>query len=413
MKFLQEVLKNPKNEKKIVETIEFGVCNNCLGRAFGMIGHGLTNAERGRILRKYAEEKFGIKQQEPEICKLCNNFFKKDIDEITTLVVKKLQGIEFKTFLIGSVIPNEISKKQEELWEKIGIDDVESIKSEINRELGKKVEKITGKHFEQKNPDITILVNLENRTVGVQVRSLYIYGEYQKLVRGIPQTKWICSKCKGKGCKYCKGSGKLYPTSVQEIIEKPLLNATKAKKSKFSGMGREDIDARCLDYRPFVIELVKPQKRSIDLKKMEKLINKSKRVKVKNLKFVTKDMVRKIKTEKVDKTYLVEVEFKKEIDRKKLSELKKIVEEPILQKTPIRVLHRRADKFRKRRVKKISWQVKGKKAIFKITAESGLYIKELITGDEGRTKPNIAEILGNEAKTIKLDVIKIHLKSKI
>jgi tRNA pseudouridine synthase 10 len=45
-----------------------------------------------------------------------------------------------------------------------------------------------------------------------------------------------------------------------------------------------------------------------------------------------------------------------------------------------------------------------------ITGESGLYIKELISGDEGRTEPNISELLDNKVKKISLDVIKIHTK---
>lgn len=205
----------------------------------------------------------------------------------------------------------------------------------------------------------------------------------------------------------------MYPTSVQEIIEKPLLKATGARKSSFSGAGREDIDARCIDFRPFVIEILKPEKRKIDLKKIEKQINKSKKVNVKNLKIVGlgKELIRRIKTERYDKTYLAEVEFEKKIDRKKLKLLKQLTKEPLIQKTPLRVVHRRADKFRKRRVKEISYKVKGKRLILKIRAEAGLYIKELINGDNGRTKPNISDMIENKVKKINLDVIKIHAKN--
>jgi tRNA pseudouridine synthase 10 len=418
--------------EKALEILKMGfVCDNCLGRnVSGQLLSGLTNEKRGRIIRQFiaflidSGEKievdssnfYGMKfrnvkieLKKPEKCKICKNFFQKKIDEIAKKISEKTKSIEFNTFLIGSVVPSEIIKNEEKIWSKIGIEFVESIKSEINRELGKRIEKLTGKKFNLKNPDLTILADLETETIKTQIRSLYVFGKYQKLVRGIPQTKWICSRCKGKGCEYCEGKGKLYPTSVQEIIEKPLLKATQARRSKFSGGGREDIDARCLDYRPFVIELIKPIKRKIDLKKAEKQINKSKKVKVSGLKFVTKDLIRKIKTERIDKTYLAEIEFKKPIEKNKLKELKILTKEPILQKTPLRVVHRRADKFRKRGVKKISWKLLSKKKLqLKIRAESGLYIKELITGDEGRTKPNVAEILKNKPKKIQLDVIKIH-----
>jgi tRNA pseudouridine synthase 10 len=421
----------------VVETLKTGyICDNCLGRTVGNLLSGMSNKERGNILRNYlaflidSGEKidvdlsnfYGIKFRnvklqikKPEKCKVCKNFFLEKIDEVAKNIVKKLKGTEFNTVLIGSIPSDEMLKAEEKIFETIGTEFVESIKSEINRELGKRIEALTKKKFDLKNPDVTIVVNLKENIIRIQVRSMYVFGRYQKLVRGIPQSRWTCRKCGGKGCTYCKGEGKLYKTSVQEIIEKPLLKDIKSKKSSFSGSGREDIDARCLDFRPFVIEIIKPRKRSVDLKKIEREINKSKKVKVKNLKVVGlgKELIRKIKTERYDKTYLAEVEFEKNIDRKKLKLLKLLIKEPILQKTPLRVVHRRVDKFRKRKVKKISYQVRGKTLILRVRTESGLYIKELISGDNGRTKPNVSDLLENKVRKISLDVIKIHAKLKV
>jgi len=411
MKFPVEVLNETKNKEKLLEILKNKVCNSCLGREFGMLGHGLTNAERGEILREFASKLTESEIKEPEICFLCNNFFKDGINKVADDIVEKVRDMEFGTFLIGSVISNDMARKQDELWNNIGIEDIESIKSEINREVGKKIEKLTKKSFDLKNPDVTILVDLNDNNIRLQIRSLYVYGKYQKLARGIPQTKWICKRCSGKGCTYCKGEGKLYKTSVQEIIEKPFIKTTDSKNSSFHAAGREDVDARNLDWRPFVLELIKPIKRKIDLKKIERQINKSKKAKVKGLKLVKEGryLIRKLKTERIDKTYLVEVEFKKYIDRSKLKLIKEITKEPILQKTPLRVVHRRADKFRKRFVKNISYKQSGKRTLqLKIRAEAGLYIKELITGDEGRTKPNISDTIGDSVKKIKLDVIRIH-----
>lgn len=411
MKFPLEILRKPKNREKLLEILKYRVCDNCLGRQWGMLGHGMDNAERGRILRKFASEITKSRLKEPNVCYFCDNFFKQDINKVVNDIVKKMKNVEFDTFLIGTILSSEIERKQNELWEKIGIEDVESIKSEINREVGKRVEKIAKKKFSPKNPDITIIADLDESKIKIQIRSLYIYGKYQKLVRGIPQTKWLCPRCRGKGCTYCKGEGKLFKTSVQEEIEKQFLKETKSKKSYFHGSGREDIDVRNLDWRPFVIEMTKPLKRKIDLKKIEKVINKSKNVKVKSLKVVQKDMIKKIKSAQIDKTYLAVVDFTKNIDKKRLKLLKSLTEEPIMQQTPSRVVHRRANIVRKRFVKNISWKFLGKKRLeLKIKAQSGLYIKELITSDEGRTKPNIADILDNKVKKIALDVIKIHSK---
>jgi tRNA U54 and U55 pseudouridine synthase Pus10 len=39
-------------------------------------------------------------------------------------------------------------------------------------------------------------------------------------------------------------------------------------------------------------------------------------------------------------------------------------------------------------------------------------VKELVTGDEGRTVPNVSEILNNKAKPLKLDVLNVIMDSK-
>jgi tRNA pseudouridine synthase 10 len=406
------------------------ICDNCLGRQFAELLSGMSNKERGKIIRTYVAflldsgEKIGadssnfhgfkfrnvdIKPKEPEKCRLCKNFFLEKIDDLAEKVVAKLNEYEYDTFLIGSVVPDDLGRLEEKVWEEAGIDFVEPIKSEINRELGKRVESATGKGFDMEDPDITTIVNLETGEIQLQIKSLYIYGKYQKLVRGISQTTWLCRECGGKGCVKCGGEGRVYKTSVQEIVEKPLFKASKAKRSKFHGAGREDVDARCLGKRPFIIELVKPRKRNLNLKRIQSEINKSKKVKVGDFKIATKDDIKEVKFSKYDKTYLAEVTFSKKIDEIKLKALKKLKGEAISQKTPKRVSHRRADIIRKRKVKEIGVKQTGpKKLELKIRAESGLYIKEMIGGDDSRTQPNVAEMLGNKVKSIRLDVIKIH-----
>jgi tRNA pseudouridine synthase 10 len=67
------------------------------------------------------------------------------------------------------------------------------------------------------------------------------------------------------------------------------------------------------------------------------------------------------------------------------------------------------DKIRKRKVKDIKYKLlSSKRAEFTIKAQSGLYIKELINGDEGRTQPSISDLIKNKVKKIDLDVIRIY-----
>ena len=399
--------------EKVVEILKDGyVCDRCLGRQFSQLLSGLSNEERGRILRYYLamlidsglEVKvnktnfYGIKfhnrkvkVRKPKKCSVCLGIFD-ELKKKVKQIVRKLKKYEFETFLVGCKLTPELVEREEEIWNKAGIEWCESIKAEINRELGKEIEKLTGKKMNRRMPDITVIVDLNTDSIELDVRSIFIYGKYQKLVRGIPQTKW---------------KRKRYRTSVQEIIEKPLLRQTKAERSKFHGSGREDIEVRCLGWRPFVIELIRPKKRKIDLKKIREEINKSKKVKVKDLKFVGREIVRRVKFADHDKTYRAIVTFEKPVSN--LERLRMLKGRVIEQRTPIRVLRRRSDKIRKRVVKDLKYKLLGKKKVeFIIKAQAGLYIKELITGDEGRTKPSIAEILQNVPRKIELDVIKIH-----
>ena len=82
----------------------------------------------------------------------------------------------------------------------------------------------------------------------------------------------------------------------------------------------------------------------------------------------------------------------------------------VKQQTPTRVVHRRADKTRTKHMKSVSWRILPKNRIeFVIKGDAGLYIKELVNGDNGRTKPSFSAVLGVPLKVQELDVVKIHL----
>jgi tRNA pseudouridine synthase 10 len=45
-----------------------------------------------------------------------------------------------------------------------------------------------------------------------------------------------------------------------------------------------------------------------------------------------------------------------------------------------------------------------------IRCQGGLYVKELINGDEGRTRPSVSEIVDVPAECIELDVMEVELE---
>ena len=91
------------------------------------------------------------------------------------------------------------------------------------------------------SPDIVAIIDTRYNTVDLEVKSLFIEGNYNKYDRTVPQTRWPCSSCKGLGCNKCNNTGQLYPDSVQSLVAHPFLIASDSSEDLFHGMGREDI----------------------------------------------------------------------------------------------------------------------------------------------------------------------------
>ena len=387
-------------QEEIKKFLQIKLCNSCLGRQFAKLWHGMTNEERGKKIR----EEIGIEPVEYEECWLCEGIMG-EVDKFAHMVVESLKEYEFDTFLVGCRIDEDIIKREE----RIATPYSEPIKREINREVGKRVEAITGKEAEFVYPDIVAIIDTSYDVVELDVRPVFIYGRYKKMVRGIPQTKWYCRKCHGKGCEYCNFKGKMYDESVEEIIAAVPLKMFEAKDEEFHGAGREDIDVRMLgNGRPFILELKEPRRRKIDLDELQNAINEfgKGKVEVTDIRYAKRKEVEMLKAAKYPKTYRVKIRFG---EKGKINEAVNALRGSIIeQRTPRRVAHRRADKVRRRKVMEIKIEeMKMNEATLVIKAESGTYIKELITGDEGRTSPSLSHLAGVDLEVESLDVIEI------
>ncbi|MBS3816766.1 MAG: tRNA pseudouridine(54/55) synthase Pus10 [Candidatus Thermoplasmatota archaeon] len=402
--------------EKVEDALERELCDHCLGRLFAQLGHGITNKERGKSLRiAYAmlgtEEERKKVPEETANCSLCNDLFD-EIQKFSDIVLEDLQRFEFEDFLVGSRIDPEIEEKEEKIWTELNLTSAEPIKTEVNREVGRRVEEEIDKEANLEDPDIKAILDTRFDSVEIELSPLFIYGRYKKFSRDIPQTTWICTRCRGKGCEKCGGTGKMYETSVEEIIGKPLVEMTSGEDFTLHGMGREDIDAKMVgNGRPFVMEIKNPEKRFLELDKWKERANRDERVEIDSLKMVEREKVQEIKQAGSDKSYRAKISLGREgVDRAKFKKvLEELSEREISQETPERVNHRRADKIRKRRVKDLKLDsMDGKKAALTLRCEAGTYVKEFIHGDGGRTQPNLAEKLDTICEVEELDVIEIH-----
>lgn len=241
---------------------------------------------------------------------------------------------------------------------------------------------------------------------------VYIEGRYRKFVRDLPQTIFYCPECKGrgKGCRRCSGYGKLTRDSVEELIARKVLRRFKSWKGKFHGAGREDIDVRMLGPgRPFVYEIINPKNFEVDLDSLEQEINDyaKGRIEVFGFRFCQKKRIAIIKETHFDKIYSALVKMgglPEGTDLDSMVGMRVIV----TQRTPSRVLHRRADKERKRLITIRSIEREKENLLrVQVRAEHGTYIKEWISGDGTRTKPSLMDLLKTECECVELDVIDI------
>ncbi len=260
--------------------------------------------------------------------------------------------------------------------------------------------------------DLYILLEPEKGVAKAEPQGVYIEGRYNKFSRIIAQTFHYCFKCKGRGrgCDFCNGTGKLTKISVQELLEAAFIPAFEAQESRFHGCGREDVDVLMLGSgRPFVLELVAPKKRTVDLNAVGPKINLENvgLVAVSGLQYCRKERIAQLKTDEFSKIYSAKCACEVPVSE---AEIKKLQGQKIgvAQRTPQRVEKRRADRERAKSAQITEAQKSGEKEFtLEILSSQGLYIKEFISGDNGRTVPSVSSLLGKKCVCIELDVLEI------
>ncbi|MGQ4870386.1 MAG: tRNA pseudouridine(54/55) synthase Pus10 [Candidatus Thorarchaeota archaeon] len=433
------------------------LCDRCLGRQFAWLSTDSSNPERGRSIkllmsmaaeqniksgdadwgkgvlavlaghgmfepaRKLAE-KYAVEYEQYGECSLCTLNGRSIFDIIPDIVeraAQELETIEFSTFLAGCRPNPRLADMEDELRANYHILYGETLKSDFNREFGKQLRARLGKTPEFQHPDIVVIYDMVADMIQLQISPIFVYGRYRKLQRGIPQSRWDCKACGGKGCEKCGWTGRRYPDSIAEYVGEPMMEAARGTQYKFHAAGREDIDALMLgNGRPFVVEISQPKVRTLDLEAVAREINRRAEGKVEVIDLRTADrelgqLLKKESSENV-KEYEALIETEEPVNDDTLKRAEEALHNVVIQqRTPTRVAHRRADKVRP----KLVYEVKLKKrddgllhGFFRV--QGGTYIKELISGDDGRTTPSVAELIGTPAVCVELNVVGIREKEE-
>ncbi|KAJ2524009.1 hypothetical protein GGI11_001112 [Coemansia sp. RSA 2049] len=232
--------------------------------------------------------------------------------------------------------------------------------------------------------------------------SLFVGGRYLKLERNISQTPFIVE------------GRRMTETSVAEVIGEPLQRLVRCDEYNLVGSGREDADVRMLgDGRPFYIECMNPRIKVITQEQIHDieagLVSSNSPVQVRRLQIIRPDDTSIIKEgeENKSKKYCALVWLSKQLTQEKLDEINSLGQNGILlqQKTPVRVLHRRAPLTRPKKLLSLAIShIEDNFYKVRIESEAGAYIKEFVHGDLGRTSPSLTELTGHTADILELDV---------
>ncbi len=395
------------------------LCDPCLGRLVADRSFGLTNRERGRSLRVALALADDTDFEPAADCWVCEGECAR-YDIWAERAVTALRNYEFDTYQVGTSVPPLLEENDRLLREDAGLDPEagELLKSEFNREVGKRLGERTETEVDFERPDVVVRCDLATDDVDVQVNAAFIYGRYRKLERHIPQTEWPCRDCNATGtiqgeiCRGCDGTGYRYDDSVEEYTAPHVREAMDGEDATFHGAGREDVDARMLgEGRPFVVEVASPRTRHPEIDALEAEINEAAEgaVEVQDLRLATYEMVERVKELDASKRYRMAVTFDASVEKRAFERaLAAIEDKTISQETPQRVDHRRASRTRTREVYEATGELDGERsATVEIHGEGGLYVKELVNGDGGRTEPSLADELGVDATVEALDVLAV------
>ncbi|KAL4238436.1 putative tRNA pseudouridine synthase Pus10 [Mactra antiquata] len=238
-----------------------------------------------------------------------------------------------------------------------------------------------------------------------QNENVFLGGRYNKYSRILSQSPWII-----EGVRKSE-------SSVEELICTEINNNFQPDSSKFSSSGREDVDVLMLgNGRPFVVELMNPRRREFsqeEINNMQKTLNSSTEdIKCSDLQIVSKDDTNILKEGEIDKVkkYRALCWCKEPVTDEQLHKLSSLKELTILQKTPIRVLHRRPLATRDRIIHNICTErIDNHHFRIDMSTQAGTYVKEFVHGDFGRTKPNLNILLGQDCDILELDVTAVEL----
>ncbi len=362
------------------------LCDNCLGRLFSRQLHLSSNQLLGKKLRKNLNS--------TQKCYICKNLFD-NLNHFLKLMLDVSDDYSFLSFSVGAMIKPSVVDRDDYIRSKYKLKGIDSIKTDISRELRKLFSKKTKKTIDLLDPDVTFIINIKDESCQLRSKSLSLSGRYVKTMRGISQKQKSCENCSGKGCRGCNFHGISEFDSVEGIISQFLFEKLGGAIAKFTWIGGEDKSSLVLGTgRPFFVKIQNPHKRNLKLTSI-----KSDFLKVANLKIIPEYPKKPLK---FSSSIEVKISTEDKIDSKSLKKLKD------LQKHPI-VVYEKSGKRSEKKIFSVKYKKNSNNAFtLVIHAEGGLPVKRFVNGDD--VSPGIPQILKTSCKCQEFDFLDIKVQ---
>ena len=348
---------------------KFGLCDYCMGRLFSK-QLGLSS---NRLLGK----KLNKNQPSSVKCYICKNLFD-NLKHFLNLMIEASSNYSYLTFSVGAMIKPSIVDRDDHVRSQYKLRGIDSIKTDVTKELGRSFSKKTGKLIDHLDSEITFTINLKDEFCQLRSKFVTFSGRYVKTLRGLPQKQKSCENCFGKGCRTCNFHGISEFDSVEGMISKFFFTKIGGTVAKFTWIGGEDKSSLVLGSgRPFFVKIQNPFKRNLKLSEID-----LDSLKLHHLNLVNESPKKPVK---FNSSISVRISAESEITTINLKKLKDLSNNPV-------VVYDNSGKRSEKKIFDVKYR-RNSKSTFTLVmkAEGGLPVKRLVSGDD--VVPGISKIL--------------------
>ncbi|MEW6043486.1 MAG: tRNA pseudouridine(54/55) synthase Pus10 [Thermoproteota archaeon] len=355
---------------------EYDLCDYCLGRMFAKKLGLASNKQLGQRIRK------GIRKKNTK-CYICKNIFEA-LPHYLAKMLEMSSDYQFRTFLVGAILKPSILDRDDQIRSQFKLRGIDSVKTNITRQLAKQFIKKTRKKYSQAEPDLTFTVDFKTESCTVHSKPVFVSGRYIKQVRGIPQKQKPCENCLGKGCLSCNRHGMSEFNSVEGMICKYLFERFDAPQAKITWIGGEDVNSLVLGHgRPFFAKIINPKKRTPKLPKKVKYD----KIVIKSLRQISKMPTSQIQF--VSKAKIL-VSTENPISSNDLLKLEQL-------RNATLAIYENSGKRAEKSVYDVSYKQDSDNSFYLyLKVDGGVPLKRLVSGEN--VFPNISEIISNNSK---------------